>query len=98
MESEQDYWVYIIRCADGSYYTGCTYDLQQRLKAHKEGRAAEYTARRRPLNLVYCEKCRTMDTARQRERQIKRWTKEKKEALINGDIAGLKALSKRRVS
>ena len=98
MKDEQDYWVYILRCADGSYYIGCTHDLQQRIKTHEQGRAAEYTSRRRPLTLVYSEKHQTVDSAHRRERQVKRWTKEKKEALINGDLAGLKALSKRRGS
>jgi predicted GIY-YIG superfamily endonuclease len=95
---EQVYWVYILRCADGSYYTGCTGELPQRYKDHKEGRAAKYTARRRPLKLVYSERHQTMDAARRREQQIKRWKKQKKEALIKADIAKLTALSKRRAS
>jgi len=98
MESEKSCWVYIIQCADGSYYTGCTLDVSQRFKAHKEGRAAEYTARRLPLKLVYSEKYRTRDAARRRERQIKRWATQKKEALIKGDTAALKALSRRQGS
>ena len=96
MKDEQEYWVYILRCSDGSYYTGCTAELTQRLKDHKEGRAAKYTACRRPLKLVYSEKHLTMDAVRRREQQIKRWKKQKKEALIKADIAKLKALSKRR--
>jgi predicted GIY-YIG superfamily endonuclease len=98
METKQDYWVYIIRCADGSYYIGSTHDLQQRLRAHEEGKAATYTASRRPLYLAYSEKHGTMEAARRRELQIKRWTRKKKEALISGDMEGLKSMGKQRVS
>ena len=98
METDQNYWVYIIKCADGSYYTGSTHDLDQRMRAHEDGRAAPYTARRRPLSLVYSEKHRSMNAARRRELQIKRWTRKKKEALIKGHVTSLKTLSKRRVS
>jgi predicted GIY-YIG superfamily endonuclease len=92
----RDHWVYIVRCADGSYYTGSTHDLAQRLKAHEQGRAAGYTACRRPVDLVYREKHGSLDDARRREHQIKSWSREKKEALIRGDMAALKKLSKRR--
>ena len=98
MKTKQDYWVYIRRCADGSYYIGSTHDLPQRLRAHEEGRAAPYTARRRPLKLAYSEKHGNMEAARQRELQIKRWTRKKKEALISGNMEGLKSMSKKRVS
>ena len=98
METKIDYWVYILRCADGSYYIGSTRDLERRLRAHEEGRAAAYTARRRPLKLAYSEKHGNMEAARQRELQIKRWSRKKKEALIKGNMEGLKSVSKRRVS
>ncbi|KPK30976.1 MAG: hypothetical protein AMK69_01815 [Nitrospira bacterium SG8_3] len=98
METKIDYWVYILRCADGSYYIGSTRDLERRLRAHEEGRAAAYTARRLPLKLAYSEKHGTMEAARQREPQIKRWSRKKKEALIKGNTEGLKSVSKRRVS
>ena len=98
METKQDFWVYIIRCADGSYYTGSTKDLDQRLQAHEVGRAAPYTARRRPLTLVYSERHQSMKAARGREQQIKRWTHKKKEALIKGNVKKLKSLSKRKIT
>jgi len=98
MKTNQDYWVYIILCADGSYYTGSTHDLEQRLRAHEDGRAAPYTARRRPLSLVYSERHQSMKAARGRELQIKRWTRKKKQALIKGNVTGLKSLSKRKVT
>jgi len=96
MKTRIDYWVYIIRCADGSYYIGSTRDLEKRLRAHEEGRAAAYTARRRPLYLAFSEKHDTMEAARRRELQIKRWTRKKKEALISGNVAGLKSMDKKR--
>ncbi len=98
MKTKQGYWVYIIRCADGSYYIGSTRDLKKRLQAHEEGRAATYTSRRRPLYLAYSEKHGTMEAARRRELQIKRWTRKQKEALISGNMEGLKSMGKKRVS
>ena len=95
METNQDCWMYILQCSDGSYYIGSTHDLQQRLKAHEEGRAAAYTARRQPVYLIYSEKHRSMLAARRRELQIRRWTRKKKEALIQGNMAGLKSMGKR---
>jgi putative endonuclease len=89
------YHVYILRCGDGSYYVGTTLDLEQRLHSHNEGRAAMYTALRRPLELVYSEKHESIEAARARERQIKRWSRSKKEALIAGNRQDLKRLSKR---
>ena len=96
MKTRIDYWVYIIRCADGSYYTGSTRDLEKRLRAHEEGRAPAYTARRRPLYLAFSEKYDTMEAARRRELQIKRWTRKKKQALISENVEGLKSMDKKR--
>ena len=91
----QTHCVYILRCSNGTYYTGTTQDLKQRLKAHNEGRAANYTALRRPVKLVHSEIYPNMNAALSRERQIKRWTRSKKEALISGNINALKGLSKK---
>src|SRR5262245_42303731 len=91
------FFVYIVRCCDGSLYVGHTLDIQERLKAHNDGRGASWTACRRPVELVYEEPHHTQKQAAARERQLKRWTKSKKLALINGDLARLKALAKRRV-
>jgi predicted GIY-YIG superfamily endonuclease len=96
MKTRIDYWVYIIRCADGNYYIGSTRDLEKRLRAHEEGRAAAYNARRRPLYLAFSEKHDTLEAARRRELQIKRWTRKKKEALISGSVEGLKSMDKKR--
>lgn len=95
MNKHQDYCVYILRCVDGSYYVGYAQDLEQRLRAHSDGRAAPYTVRRLPVHLVYSEKHESIESARRRERQIKRWTRKKKEALFRGEIQELKKMSKK---
>lgn len=84
--------VYILRCADNSLYIGHTSDLGARLAAHDDGRAALFTRKRRPVSIAYAEMHATTISAIQRERQIKRWTRAKKEALIAGDRLRLKRL------
>lgn len=84
--------VYILRCADGSLYAGCTRDPQAREKVHNVGRSAQYTSGRRPVQLVYVEECDSLGVALKREHQVKRWTRAKKEALIVADLASLKGL------
>ncbi len=76
------HFVYIVRCADGSLYTGYTRDPRAREKAHNSGRGARYTSGRRPVHLVYTEACATVGDALRRERQVKRWPRAKKAALI----------------
>ena len=89
-------FVYILRCADGSFYVGCTTDVRTRERVHNEGFAAEYTARRRPVRMVYSEAHESWSAARKRETQIKHWTRAKKRALIDGDRERLHTLAKRR--
>ena len=91
----ESYFLYILKCSDNSYYVGTTSDLEQRLLAHNEGRAAAYTTIRRPVRLVYSEEYDSIEKARARERQVKRWTRAKKEALISGSNKDLKRFSKR---
>lgn len=79
-------FVYILQCADGSFYIGETGDLVSRLGAHNSGIAAAHTAKRRPVQLVYAEEHVNRQLARARERQIKGWTRAKKAALIAGGI------------
>jgi predicted GIY-YIG superfamily endonuclease len=98
MEENQEYYVYILRCADESYYVGYAQDLEQRLRAYSTGKAAPYTARRLPVNLAYSEKHESIESARRRELQLKRWSRKKKEALFSEDMAGLKKMSKRHIS
>jgi putative endonuclease len=87
-------WVYILRCSDDSLYVGSTSDLDERLRTHAEGRGGSHTAARRPVRLVYQEQFATLDDARKREHQIKRWSGRKKSALIAGDRTTLKSLSR----
>ena len=85
-------YVYILRCADDSLYIGETDRPSSRLARHNDGRGCVFTASRLPVNLVYSEEYATHDEALQRERQLKRWTRAKKEALIAGDRPLLKRL------
>ena len=88
--------LYILRCADGSYYVGTTRGpLDERIAQHQAGAFDGYTARRRPLVLVFHQKFERVEDAIAAERQIKGWRREKKEALIRGDFAALPALSRR---
>ena len=82
--------MYVLRCADGSYYVGHTDNLRLRLDAHQAGVGANFTAARRPVEMVYAEEHPTALNAQQRERQLKRWSRAKKEALIAQDSALLK--------
>jgi len=89
-------FVYILRCADERFYVGITQDLDARLKAHNDGQGAVYTFKRRPVSLVYSERYEsdTQDVAR--ERQLKWWSRPKKQARVSGDFKKLKCLSKSR--
>jgi predicted GIY-YIG superfamily endonuclease len=86
------HYVYILRCADNALYIGETSDITSRVAKHHEGSACRFTAERRPELLVHVEQHSTRLAALKRERQLKRWTKAKKEALIAGDRALLKRL------
>jgi predicted GIY-YIG superfamily endonuclease len=83
-------FVYILRCADGSYYVGKTDDLLTRLAEHQSGAGADYTSARRPVEMVYAEEHSTSSSAQERELQLKRWSRAKKEALISQDARRLK--------
>lgn len=76
-------YTYMVRCADGSLYTGWTNDLEKRIKAHNAGKGAKYTKTRLPVELVYWEEYETKEAAMSREYAIKRMTREKKLALVN---------------
>jgi putative endonuclease len=76
-------FVYILRCRDRSLYVGWTTDVQARFAKHADGTAAKYTRSRRPVTLVYSELHESKLAALRREREIKRWTRAKKEALVN---------------
>lgn len=77
-------YAYILRCADGSLYTGWTNDLEKRLEAHNKGRGSKYTRTRLPVELVYHEQFETRKEAMSREWHIKELSREEKLRLING--------------
>lgn len=85
--------MYILKCADQSYYTGSTNNLKLRLQQHEAGLGARHTKTRLPVKLVYYEEFDRIDDAFYRERQIHGWSRRKKEALINGNAALLPKLA-----
>ena len=92
-------WVYILRCADGSYYTGIAQiDLERRVAEHNAGRYDGWTARRRPVELVFAEEFELAIQAAEMEQRIKRWSRAKKEALIDRDWARLRTLARSKSS
>ena len=90
-------FVYILECSDRTYYTGVTSNLEKRVFEHKSGKHQDsYTYSRRPLKLVfYCE-FTDINMAIEKEKQIKKWSKVKKEALIKGDYLALPNLTKKK--
>jgi len=84
------WFVYILRCADDSFYVGETGDVDLRLREHNKGSAAAHTAKRRPVQLVYVEQHESRLHALHRERQPKGWSRPKKKALIAGGLIALK--------
>lgn len=98
MKSGHNYYVYIIQCSDNSYYTGVTNDLERRLWEHETGYNEKcYTYSRRPLILKYYEHYHDINNAIAREKQLKGWSRKKKEALFREDWDELKRLSKPRL-
>ncbi|WP_370424620.1 GIY-YIG nuclease family protein [Tenacibaculum dicentrarchi] len=91
------YYVYILKCSDNSYYTGITSNLQERLIEHKNGKHKNsYTFKRRPLNLVFYSEFTNIELAIEKEKQLKKWSKVKKEALINDKFEKLPNLAKKK--
>ncbi len=82
MKSESNNYTYILRCSDGSLYTGWTNNLEKRVKSHNLGIGAKYTKPRRPVELVYYETYPSKVDAMKRESEIKKLSKQKKEELI----------------
>ncbi len=78
------YYIYILECADGTWYTGWTTDPERRLKVHNSGKGAKYTRSRRPVRLIYTETFETAVEAQRREYAIKRLTRAQKEAIVAG--------------
>ncbi len=87
------FWVYMLRCADGSLYTGHTDDLERRVSQHQSGELGGYTSERLPVELVFATEFATREEALISEMQIKRWSRAKKEALIKGAWEQLRLLA-----
>ena len=88
-------FTYIVRCADDSLYVGHTDDLASREQLHNRGHGAKYTASRTPVRIVYAEQYTSVEGAIARERQLKRWSPKKKEALVLDDRPALRSLGRR---
>ena len=92
------FWAYLLRCSDGSYYAGHTDNIDYRIGQHQIGQGGDYTARRRPVTLVWSSDFATRAEALESERRIKGWSRAKKEALIAGDWTRLSELARSRTS
>lgn len=82
MSEEKKWHLYILRCGDGTLYTGITTDVDKRLAVHRSGKGAKYTRGRGPLEVAYREECGDHSTALKRELEIKALSREEKELLI----------------
>ena len=86
--------MYLLECADGSYYTGSTKSLELRLQQHQNGEGAKHTKKRLPVKLVYYEEFQRIDEAFYREKQVQGWSRKKKEVLVEGMPEKLHELAK----
>jgi predicted GIY-YIG superfamily endonuclease len=89
------FFTYILQCADGSYYTGSTDELEKRIAEHQNGEGCEWTRKRLPVEFLWRQEFPTRDEARAAELQIKKWSRAKKEALIAGKFELLHILAGR---
>ena len=93
----KEYCVYILECSDGSYYTGITNDYEKRVNEHQSGIDPKcYTYKRRPVKLVHLERYSEVLDAIRREKQIKSWSRKKKQILIQKHFESLPGLSRRK--
>ena len=88
------FWVYILRCSDDSFYVGHTDDLELRFAQHQSGACGGYTSERLPVELAWASEMPSRDEAIQREMQIKRWSRAKKAALIEGEWRRVRMLAR----
>ena len=88
-------FMYIVECADRSYYVGSTWDIDRRVEQHNAGEGAVYTRSRRPVRLVYYEEFARIDDAYRREKQVQRWGRAKRHALITGQFGMLPELARK---
>ena len=90
------FWVYILQCADDSYYIGHTDNLEIRLSQHHSGQVRGYTSSRLPVRLVFSQAHTSREEALAAERQIKGWSRRKKQAMIRGDWSEVSRLARSR--
>jgi len=90
------FWVYMLECADRSYYIGHTDNLEKRISEHQRGEVPGYTSTRRPVRVVFTQDFAAREEALAAELQIKGWNRKKKEALIRGDWVEISAQARRR--
>lgn len=94
---KRKYYVYMLRCSDGSLYVGMTNNIDRRLSEHESGRNEKsYTYKRRPLSLVFCAQYKYVLNAIKREKQLKRWTAQKKKVLVSENFSVLRSFSRRK--
>ncbi len=93
----KDYFVYILKCSDESYYTGVTNNLERRIAEHNSGIIKGYTSNKLPVKLVFNNRFSDINDAIRFEKQVKGWSRKKKEALIAGNYNLLVTLSKKKI-
>jgi predicted GIY-YIG superfamily endonuclease len=82
MEASRNWFCYMVRCSDGSLYVGIAADVTERVKRHNWGAGPGFTAKRRPVQLIWSECCGSAEVARRREKEIKGWSRDKKLSLL----------------
>ncbi len=90
-----DFYIYILKCSDSSYYVGHTDNIEQRISEHKNGVHGCYTSTRLPVEVAFVQPFASRYEALSAEHKIKRWSRKKKEALMQGDWESVKKLSKK---
>ncbi len=90
------FFVYMLLCADGTYYVGHTDDLENRFAEHQAGGKCAYTTIRRPVELVWSEALPTREEAKLAELRVKKWSQAKKAALVRGDFCAVSAAAKKK--
>jgi len=89
-------YMYILKCADGSFYVGSTGDLERRVAEHQLGLGTQYTRKRRPVTVVFVEEFARIDEAFAREKQVQNWNRAKRIALIEGRLGDLNMLGRKK--
>ena len=91
-----NFWVYLLQCADQSYYVGHSAELEKRILQHERGELGGYTSTRRPVRVVFTQELASREEALAAERQIKGWSRKEKEALARGNWIEMSQLARRR--